>query len=84
MSLPLHCVANDDDTAVGAGHGALHQQQVALGIGLDDFQVERGDLLVAHVAGHALALEHPSRSLALADRARRAVEQRGAVRRRKL
>ncbi len=32
------------------------------------------------MAGHALALEHASRGLALADRARRAVEQRGAVR----
>ena len=42
----------------GPGTEPLHEQQVALGVGLDDLEVERGDLLVAHVAGHLQALEH--------------------------
>ena len=51
-------VADEDDTAVRAGYRALDQQQVALRVGLDDLEVERRDLLVAHLASHPHALEH--------------------------
>ena len=44
-----------------ARHRALDEQQVALGVGRDDLEVERGDLLVAHATGHPDALEHPTR-----------------------
>ena len=72
-SSALDGVADDDDAAVRARHRALHQQQVALGVGLDHFEVQRGDLLVAHVAGHLQALEHAAGEAGLADGARRTV-----------
>ena len=69
----LDGVADDDDAAVGTRDRALDEQQVALGVGLDDLQVERGHLLVAHLAGHPHPLEHPAREGARTDRARRPV-----------
>ena len=42
----------------GAGHRALDEQEVALGVGLDDLQVQRGHPLMADAAGHPRALEH--------------------------
>src|ERR1700744_804454 len=67
------CVADHDDAAVGPGHRAPHQQQALLDVGLDHLQVQGGDLLVAVLAGHLHALEHPGRGGALADGARRAM-----------
>ena len=55
-------------------------QQAALDVGLDDDEVLRRDALVAHVAGHLLALEHLAGVLALTGRAVRAVADRDAVR----
>ena len=54
----------------GPGTEPLTQQQIALRIGLDDLEVERRDLLVAHLAGHPHALEHASGKGAGADRPR--------------
>ena len=48
---------------------------------LDDLQALRGLHFGTHVAGHLLARKHAARRLALADRTRRAVRQRVAVRR---
>ena len=76
----LHGVADDDDAALGAGHGALHEQQALLGVGLDDLEVQGGDLLAAHATGHAGALEDAGRRGAGADRAGRPVDAVGAVR----
>src|SRR6056297_2876751 len=78
----LDGVAHDDDAAGGAGNRALDEQHVALGVGLDDLEVLGGDLLVAHVARHPLALEHPRREGARADGAGLAVALVVTVRRR--
>ena len=44
--------------AVRARDGALDEEQVALGVGLHDLEVQDGDALVAVLAGHPHALEH--------------------------
>jgi hypothetical protein len=71
---------HDDFAARRARHRAADQQEVARGVDFDDLQLLDRAADVAHVAGHALALEHASRGLALADRAGGAVEHRRAVR----
>src|SRR5690606_16998197 len=67
-------------TARRARHRALHGDQAALGVDPDHLEVLRALAHGAHVARHLLAREHAARRLALADRARRAVRQRVAVR----
>src|SRR5262249_32258639 len=62
-----------------AGNGAPDQEQVALGIDLDDVRAALGDALRAHLAGHAHPLEDARRIGARADRARSA-DVVGAVR----
>src|ERR687897_277872 len=65
MSVPpavaLRRVAHEHDAAVGPRHRALHQQQVAFVVGLDDREVERGGLLAAGATRHAGAAEDPGR-----------------------
>src|SRR5262249_43998449 len=52
--------ADHDQAAVGAGHRALDQHDVVLGVDADDAQVPRGDALVAVLARHADALLGPA------------------------
>ena len=68
--LRLHGVAQEHKSAVRTGNGALDQDQVALRVAFDDFEVERGDAAVAHLTGHATPLEHASGCGAGADRTR--------------
>src|SRR5688572_13282888 len=68
-----------DEPAFGTGNGTTHEQQVATGVGLHDLQVQHGDPLVAVLARHAHALEHPAGRRACADRSRRSVHTVGAV-----
>ena len=65
----------------GTGNRAADEQQVALGVALDDLQVERRRAHVSELAGHAHALEHARRRGAGTDRARRPVTLVIAVRR---
>ena len=67
---PFTALRIEHEPARGSGHGALDQDQLALAVGLDDLEVEGGDLLAAHPAGHPGALEHPGGRGAGADRAR--------------
>src|SRR6201996_1442238 len=53
----LDRVADRDPAALGAGNGALDQDQAASHVGLDHAQIERGDAIDAHMAGHLLVLE---------------------------
>ena len=77
---PLDGVAHQHPAALGARHGAAHQHEPALLVGLDDLEVQRGDAHVAHVAGHLLALEDLAGVLPLAGGAVAAVGDRHAVR----
>src|SRR5690606_33772738 len=63
-----------------ARNRALDGDQAALGVDPDHLEVLRALADGTHVAGHLLAREHATRRLALADRTRRAVRQRVAVR----
>ena len=49
---------HDDLTTLGSRHGAADEEQVTLGVDLDDLEVFRGATGNTHVARHALALEH--------------------------
>ena len=71
--LSLDRAAHEHEAAGRAGDRTLDQQQAALGVALDDLEVERGDARVAHLAGHLHALEHARRRGAGADRAGRTV-----------
>src|SRR6185369_11158050 len=64
----LHGVADDDDAAARARDRALHQEDLPLGIGGDDLEVQGGDLLGTEVTGHPRPLEHPGREGAGPDR----------------
>ena len=44
---------DQDERVARAGHRALDEQQVALGVGAHDGRLLDGDAVVAHVAGHA-------------------------------
>ena len=68
--LPFTALRTMTTPPLGPGTEPLIEQQVALDVGLDDLEVERRDLLVAHVTGHLQALEHAAGEAARADRAR--------------
>src|SRR5580704_5041090 len=75
----LHGVAHPDPAALGAGNGAFDQDQAALDVGRDHTQVERGDAVDAHMAGHLLVLPGLAGVLTAAGRTDRAVRDRHAV-----
>src|SRR3954453_7287446 len=53
----LDGITHRDPSALGAGNGALDEDQAALDVGLHNAQIERGDAVRAHVAGHFLVVE---------------------------
>src|ERR1700761_6223157 len=75
----LHRVAHPDPAALGAGNGAFDQDQAALDIGRDHTQIERGDAVDAHVAGHLLVLPGLAGVLTAPGRTDRAVRYRDTV-----
>src|ERR1700736_475652 len=75
----LHGVTHPDPAALGAGNGAFDQDQAARDVGRDHTQVERGDAVDAHVAGHLLVLPGLAGVLTAAGRTDRAVRDRDAV-----
>src|SRR5215472_9369728 len=76
----FHRIAHHDPAALGAGHRALDQNEAALDVRLNDFQIQRGHPFHAHVAGHLLVLERLAGILATTGRADRTVRDRHAVR----
>src|SRR5260370_10056054 len=60
-------------------HRATHDQQIALGIDVDNAQADLGEVAGAHMPGHPLALDDARRIRARRDRSRFAMA-RGAVR----
>src|SRR3546814_382543 len=81
LSLCLARRTDDHVAARRARHGALDRDQAALGVDPDHFEALRALAHGTHVAGHLLARENATGRLPLADRARRAMRQRVAVRR---
>src|SRR6185437_12540357 len=75
----LHGIAHPDPTALGAGNGTFHQDEAALDVGLDHTQIERGDAIDAHMAGHLLVLPGLAGVLPAAGRTDRTVRDRDAV-----
>src|SRR5690348_5971764 len=75
----LHGVAYTDPAALGAGNGAFDEDQAALDVGRNHAQVERGDAVDAHVAGHLLVLPGLAGVLSAAGRTDRTVRDRHAV-----
>src|SRR5438128_4322260 len=75
----LDGIAHGDPAAVVAGDRALDQDEAALDVGLHHLEIERGDAIDAHVAGHLLVLEGLAGILPTAGRAMRAVRDRDAV-----
>src|SRR5712692_807412 len=67
MAAPSSLLGHGDDPVLGARDGAAHEQQVSLGVHLHHRKPELGVPLRAHVAGHALALDHAGRVRARAD-----------------
>lgn len=67
--LDPHGLADHDEAVRRAGDVALDQDQVAIREDRDDTLVKDGLTNVAHVAGHALALDDSSGELAHTDRA---------------
>src|ERR671936_749171 len=75
----LDGVAHPDPAALGAGNGAFDEDQATLDVGRDHAQIQRGDAVDTHVAGHLLVLEGLAGVLAAAGRTDRAVRDRHAV-----
>src|ERR1700681_3935208 len=69
----LHRVADEHETTPWTGDRALYEHDGALGIGLDDLEVEGRHLRCTEVTGHLRSLEHPRRGRARPDRSRCAV-----------
>src|SRR5664279_5605849 len=74
----LGLLLDDDVPTLGAGDGALDEQQVVLDVHLGDLQVADRHLGVAHVTGHPHTGGDAAGVAGLADGAGRAVEH-GAV-----
>src|SRR5205085_3914923 len=76
----LHGIADRDPATLRTWHRALDQDEAAFHVGLHDLEIERGDSVDPHVAGHLLVLEGLAGVLAAAGRTDRAVRDRHTVR----
>src|SRR4030095_2008067 len=81
LLLRLDAGTNDHIAPRSARTRAFDRDEMTIEIDLHDFEIDRGAAHRTHVTGHLLAREHAARRLALADRARRTMRQRVAVRR---
>src|SRR5580698_865676 len=75
----LHRVPHRDPAAFDARNGAFDHDQAALYIGLNYFQIERGDPVDAEMTRHLLVLEGLARILAATGRTDRTMRNRHAV-----
>src|SRR5690606_13506792 len=77
--LAFCCFPNDNECAFCPGHWPFNGNQVTLGVNTNHFQVLGGKLVVAHAAGHPLALKHVAGTGSPANRTRRPPPIRLAV-----
>src|SRR6202011_117040 len=75
----LDGIAHCDPSALGAGNGALDEDQAARDVGLHHAQIERGDAIDTHVTGHLLVLEGLAGILTSAGRSDRTMRYRDTV-----
>src|ERR1700761_7913960 len=75
----LHGVTHPDPAAPRARHSAFDQDQAAIDISRNHAQVERGDAVDAHVAGHLLVLPGLAGILTTTGRTDRTMRDRHAV-----
>src|SRR3954466_10336975 len=75
----LHRIAHGDPAALGARHRTLDEDEATLDIGLHHLEIERGDAVDAHMAGHLLVLEGLAGVLTAAGRTDRTVRNRHSV-----
>src|SRR2546422_1851079 len=73
MAARASLLADGDQAVHRAGHGAAHEQEIALGIDPYDAEAELGGVAGAHMPGHALAFDDARRIGARRDRSRLAV-----------
>src|SRR5262245_21695800 len=81
LGLRRHRLADHDVAAGRPGHRALEDEQIVLGVDLQDAQIARRHAIAAHAAGGAHALHDARRKRRGADRSGRAMEHRPVRRR---
>src|SRR3546814_2252377 len=79
MARQLHRIANHQPATLRARDRALDEDEAALDVGADDFQILLGAVARAHVASHLLVFEDAARVLALTGRTMGTVADRHAV-----
>src|SRR5437899_12538148 len=73
MAARASLLADGDEAVHRTRHRAAHEQEIALGVDLDDAQADLGEVARAHMAGHPLSFNNPRRIGARRDRSRLAV-----------
>ena len=61
MAARASLLADGDQAVHRTGHGAAHEQEIALGIDPHDSQTELGGVAGPHVPGHPLAFDDARR-----------------------
>src|SRR3954468_21656690 len=75
----LDGITHRNPSALGAGNGALDEDQAALDVRLHHTQVQRGDAVDTHMTGHLLVLEGLAGILTSAGRTDRTMRNRHTV-----
>src|ERR671923_1488158 len=73
MAARASLLADRDEPVHRARHRAAHEQEIPLGIDLDDAQAELGEVAGAHMSGHPLAFDDARGIRPRGDRSRLAV-----------
>src|SRR5256885_14163404 len=73
MAARASLLADGDEAVHRTRHRAAHEQEIALGVDLDDAQADLGEVARAHMAGHPLSFNNARRIGARRDRSRLAV-----------
>src|SRR2546427_13252440 len=70
MAARASLLADGDEAVHRTRHRAAHEQEIALGVDLDDAQADLGEVARAHMAGHPLSFNNARRIGARRDRSR--------------
>ena len=78
--LRLDRIADEHDSVLGTGNGALHGNKVLFRINLNDREIQHSDLFVTVLTSHLLVFEHTGRAGVCTHGADLAVNRADAVR----